>query len=117
MPPRRMSRHTFTLGVTDEDDRLTLTDRVPFRFVERADTRQHRVGEGDTLQTLAGRYLAPLPNACRLWWVIADFQPEPIHDPTIAVAPGTVLHIPSVRTVLEEVFSEERREQTEESLA
>jgi len=52
-----------------------------------------------------------LPRPAGLWWVIADFQPDPIHDPPVALELGRVLAIASVRTVLEEVFSERRREE------
>jgi hypothetical protein len=109
MPPRRFSRHTFTSAVQDGAGRLVLTDREPFRFRSLPDNRQHVVKEGETLFSLAGRYFAPLNRPAGLWWVIADFQPDPIHDPTIVLEPGRVLVIPSVRTVLEEIFSERRR--------
>jgi hypothetical protein len=109
MPPRRFSRHTFTSAVQDGAGRLVLTDREPFRFRSLPDNRQHVVKEGESLFSLAGRYFAPLPRPAGLWWVVADFQPDPIHDPTIALEPGRVLVISSVRTVLEEIFSERRR--------
>jgi len=111
MPPRRFSRYTFSSAVIDDEERLFLTEREPFRFRALPDNRQHVVKEGETLFSLAGRYFAPLPRPAGLWWVIADFQPDPIHDPTVALEPGRVLVIPSVRTVLEEVFSERRREE------
>jgi hypothetical protein len=109
MPPRRFSRHTFTSAVKDDEGRLFLTEREPFRFRSLPDNRQHVVKEGETLFSLAGRYFAPLPRPAGLWWVIADFQPDPIHDPTVALEPGRVLVVPSIRTVQEEVFSETRR--------
>jgi hypothetical protein len=109
MPPRRFSRHTFTSAVLDDGERLLLTDREPFRFRSLSDNRQHVVKDGETLFSLAGRYFAPLPRPAGLWWVIADFQPDPIHDPTVALDPGRVLVVPSMRTVIEEVFSEKRR--------
>lgn len=110
MPPRVRSRHIFTLGVKDaaEPDKVQLTDREPFSFQDLADNVVHRVADGDTLGGLADRYFNPIENAASLWWVIADFQPEPIHDPTIALAPGSTLVIPSVRTVLEAVFADAR---------
>jgi hypothetical protein len=112
MPPRRFSRFTFSAAVLDDAGRLLLTEREPYRFRALADTRQHVVQQGDTLFTLAGRYFAPLPRPAGLWWTIADFQPEPIHDPTLALDPGRLLFIPSVRVITEEIFSEARRQET-----
>ena len=110
MPPRRYSRYTFTSAILDDEERLFLTDREPFRFRPLADHRQPVVKEGETLFSLAGRYFAPLPRPAGLWWIIADFQPDdPVHDPTVALEPGRTLFVPSVRTVLEDVFSEARR--------
>ncbi len=109
MPPRRFSRYAFCSAVLDEDERLFLTEREPYRFRQLPDNREHVVKEGESLFSLAGRYFAPLPRPAGLWWVIADFQPDPVHDPTIALDPGRVLVVPSVRTVVEEVFSEKRR--------
>ncbi len=83
--------------------------RFPYRALE--DTREHVVGEGDTLWSLAARYFASLPLPATLYWIIADFQPDPIHDPTITLTPGRVLYVPSLRTVTEEVFSERRRKE------
>ena len=109
MPPRRYSRYTFCAGVLDEAGRLFLTEREPYRYRALPDNRQHVVKEGETLFTLAGRYYSALPRSAGLWWVIADFQPDPIHDPTLQLEPGRALIVPSLRTVLEEVFSEKRR--------
>jgi hypothetical protein len=111
MPPRRFSRFTFSAAVLDEDERLFLIDREPFRFRALPDNRQHVVKEGDTLFSLAGRYFAPLPRPAGLWWVIADFQADPIHDPTLSLEVGRVLVVPSLRTIAEEVFSEKRRQE------
>lgn len=110
MPPRNNSRHLFTTAqIRNGDQRLFLSDRVPFRFVDLPDNRVHTVKRGDTLHRLAARYFAPigeLPfiSAANLWWVIADFQPTPIHDPTIQLTEGAKLIIPSVRTVQERVL-------------
>jgi hypothetical protein len=112
MPPRRFSRYTFSAAVMDEEERLFLTEREPFRFRPLTDSRQHVVKEGETLFSLAGRYFAPLPRPAGLWWIIADFQPEPVHDPTLNLQLGRMLVVPSVRTVVEELFSERRREES-----
>lgn len=110
MPPRVNSRYIFTLGIKDVDapDQLQLTDREPFLFQDLADNRVHIVGEGDTLFGLAARYFAGYDSAANLWWIIADFQPDPIQDPTIRLVPGQKLVIPSMRTLQERVFSPKR---------
>ena len=111
MPPRRYSRYTFSSGLLDDAGRLFLTDHEPFRFRPFADSRHHVVREGDSLFTIAGRYFAPLPRPAGLWWVIADFQEDPIHDPTLALEVGTTIVVPSVRVVTEEILAEKRREE------
>jgi len=110
MPPRRFSRFTFCAAVLDDEERLVLTEREPFRFRSFPDNRQHVVQQGETIFSLAGRYFAPLPRASGLWWVIADFQPDPIHDPTVSLDLGRVLFVPSVRVLTEEIFAESRRQ-------
>lgn len=114
MPPRLRSRHTYTIGFEDADTlgKLQLSEREPFYYRDYPDNREHVVVQGDTLHRLAGAYFAPIDDPAQLWWVIADFQPAPIHDPTIRLEPGSTIIIPSVRTVLEVIFSENRRLET-----
>lgn len=112
MPPRRYSRYTFATAVQDDEGDLVLYGEEPYRFKSFSDNREHIVRQGDTLYTLAAKYFRGLPRPAGLWWIIADFQPSPIHDPTQELTPGKVLVIPSLRTVSEEVFSERRRRQS-----
>lgn len=112
--PRRFSRHIYCLGFRDGDGDggigpFQLSEREPFLFTEYADNREHIVADGETLFSLAARYFATIPRGAGLWWVLADFQPDPILDPTIALVAGQTLIIPSVRTVTESVFDENRR--------
>ena len=109
MAPRTGSRHSFALGVRDELAQLFLTEREPYRFREHTDTRVHIVAQGDMLFGLAGRYFAPLPRACGFWWVLADFQPDPIVDPTLELEVGRRLLVPSLRVLTDVILSEQRR--------
>lgn len=108
MPPRRYSRYQYSAGILDEVGDLILTDPDPFPFQQLADTTIHAVETGDTLWGLAHEYFQPLARPSGLYWIIADFQPVPIYDPTIALQAGQTLYIPSVRTVLEQIFSATR---------
>jgi nucleoid-associated protein YgaU len=109
MPPRRYSRYSFCSASKDDAGRLVLSERVPFRFRVLSDTVQYTCKEGDSLYVLAHRAYKGLPRPSGLWWIIADFQPDPIFDPTVVLTPGQVLFIPSLRTVQELVFAESRR--------
>ncbi len=113
MPPRRYSRYSYCITVPDDEGKLFLTERVPFRFRPLQDTTQYSVKEGDSLQALAAREYAGLPRPAGLWWIIADFQPEPIFDPTVVLAAGQVLYIPSLRVVQEQVFNSKRRDEAD----
>ena len=106
MGPHVGSRYSFVTALEDESGRLHVTDREPYRFQSHSDTRTHRVVEGDSLFSLAGQYFAPLPRACGFWWVIADFQPEPIHDPTLELELGSVIYIPSLRVLTDVVLAD-----------
>ena len=110
MPPRVFSRYQFCDGLVTPTERLFLSDRTPYLFQSFEDNRQHIVTGGETLGGLASRYfegIADPPD--QLWWIIADFQPEPIFDPTLLLDEGRVLQIPSIRTVREVIFNENRR--------
>jgi hypothetical protein len=109
VPPRLHSRHSFTKAYTDGDKQF-LTQRVPFPYEDRRDNVVYIVKDGDFLEGLAARMFAPLNDpptfsAASLWWVIMDYQPTPIHDPTIRLVAGTKLIIPSLRTVQDRVFN------------
>jgi hypothetical protein len=108
MAVHRLSRYSFTSGL-DKDGVFQLTDREPFRYQQYPDTILHTVKTSDTLFTLASKFYAGATRPSGLWWVIADFQPDPIIDPTIALSLGRTIFIPSLRTVTEEVFSPDRR--------
>src|SRR5437870_2248049 len=99
MPPQAGSRYAMCVAVRDENGRLVLSERAPLTFKQLPDNRIHVVEQGDTLWHLAGRYFAPLPRACGYWWALAEFQPDPIVDPTLALEVGRTLYIPSIATL------------------
>lgn len=109
MPPRVNSRYSYTTAVGDDADVVHLYGESAYRYRDFDDNRSHVVKQGDTLFSLAARYFRGIERGEGLWWIIADFQPEPIHDPTITLTPGRVIIIPSLRTVLEEIMHERRR--------
>lgn len=110
MPPRRYSRYQYSVGSLDGSGDLILSDPEPFTYVSLADTVIHTVATGDTLWGLAHLYFQPLARPSGLYWIIMDFQPVPIVDPTIALSTGQILHIPSVRTVTELIFNASRQQ-------
>ncbi len=110
MPPFRFSRYEFTRGLQDAQERQFLGEREPFRFQAFQDNRTHKVTAGDTLFTLAGRFFKGLVRPAGFWWVIADFQPAPIFDPTEPLEVGRDLLISSVQVVLDVILSTERAE-------
>jgi hypothetical protein len=98
----------------DDDGKIYLTEREPFRYQPFPDNRIHTVVEGDTWFNLAGRYFAPLERACGYWWVIADFQPEESFqiDPTISLQNGALIHIPPTRVITALLPTEMMRRQS-----
>ena len=114
MPPRLFSRYQFCTQLADANGALYLSERDPFRYQPFSDNIEHKVTEGETLQSIASRYYAVMAkpdfDPDTLWWVIADFQPDPIFDPTIALAPGTTIVVPSLATLREQIFNEVRQQ-------
>ncbi len=113
----RLSRHSFTTAfLTESTGILELTEREPFRFRVFPDNIEHVAKEGDTLHHLAFKtyrgIAPPGMSSAQFFWILADFQPQPIVDPTVRIASGTVLFIPSRRVLIEEVFSQTRRKES-----
>lgn len=103
------SRYRYCVEYKDEDENLYLDEREPFRYVESKDNRFHTVSEGDSWWGLAHVYFAGIPRSCGVWWLLCEFQPQPIIDPTIRLNIGTIIIIPSLQMLRLHVFSEERK--------
>lgn len=114
MPPRQGSRHLRSIATDDDAGRIFLGPRDPYEFRDLTDNVVWHVKDGDSLQSIAATVYASLSrlptwSAANLWWVIADFQPRRIIDPTIKLVSGSTLVCPSPRVVQEEILSRRRR--------
>ena len=124
MPPGIFSRHLYTIGISPDDadliipglndvwpgrsNVLHLTGREPFTYRDLADNILHDVVQGDSVWSIAAKHYRQFDRPSDLWWIIADFQPIPIIDPSIELVVGSLIVVPSTRTIREEVFSESR---------
>jgi hypothetical protein len=99
--PADFDRYISTPRFVDdgETDITYLGNREPIQFVDDPDNEIHIVQAGDNLQNLAARYFKGFPEAANLWWVLAEFQPDAVQDPTLRLQPGTLLVIPNANVV------------------
>jgi hypothetical protein len=113
MPIYEKSRYwNSTRGLSLEGD-IILTERLYYYFRRLPDNIEHKVIEGDSFQSIAYYYYTgAMPagrSAAELWWVIADFQPTPVNDPTIALEPGSTIYVPSRRALEQDILAERRQ--------
>ena len=99
-----LGRYRLANLIKDDDDTLILDLRAKLEFQESSDDILHIVQKGETLHTLAATYYQGFPNAATLWWAIADYQPEPIIDPTLELQEGQVIIIPAADAVQDGLF-------------
>jgi len=99
------SRYKHSIALQDENGAIFLDIRPRMLYMGGYDEILHEVVLGDTLHNLAQRYYGAFPEPAGLWWTIAEFQPEPINDPTVRLEPGTWLVIPSVDTIQQWLMS------------
>lgn len=83
---------------------IELDLRATLEYNPSEDDITHIVEAGDTLHGLAAGYYNGMPNPATLWWVIADYQPVPIIDPTVVLTPGDLIIIPSPSAVQGALF-------------
>ena len=114
MPPLRNTRYEYTSPLINTAGQKFLTDRVPLRFVESPDTIVHVVQEGERMEDIAHRYYGRFEKdiipAASYAWIIRDFQPVPIIDPTLRLKGGTAIYIPSKAFIAQRVFDPRRRD-------
>lgn len=104
-PNFALSRYRFSEVMQDSDGVAYLSDREPFGYRDRPDNIPHVVQHGDTLEDLAKFYYWNLnEDADQLWWVIADFQPDPIINPFRPLTAGKLLILPAPEFVSSEIL-------------
>lgn len=103
------SRYQYCYELFDDDGVPYLTEPEPFEYRDEPDNRVYTAVDGDTLWGLAHFAFAGYPRPCGMWWIIGQYQPTPIIDPTIAITAGTKIYIPSERVVRLMLFNPERR--------
>lgn len=106
--PEEDSRYLLSLELELEDGDLVWTFPEPLGEFSSEDDVHHTVRQGETLFTLAGRYYSGVKRPCGLWWAIAEYQSPPIKDPLNVLEDGSIIKIPSLRTVLEIFLNEDR---------
>lgn len=123
--PSYFSRYRFCTATADAQGRLFLSSPEPFGYQDLPDNTVHIATATDTWESLADRHFASLADQLatidmepsHLYWILADFQPDPrpdaADDTTLRIPAGTRLVLPSVGTVLDLVFNESRRAEYE----
>lgn len=110
MPPRANSRY-LSAGIVSDNDipraRLFLGSRTSFQYRDRPDNTIYVVEPDDTLGSIAYKKYSSIMGsmAATLYWVIAEYQPVPIVDATIALRPGQRLILPGVDFVRTEILT------------
>lgn len=106
-----LSRYRYNREYLDDAGNRYFDEREQFVYRDEPDNRYHTVSEGDTLWGLSHKYFPEFERPAGLWWVIAEFQPDMIVDPTEVLKAGQTIVIPSQRLVRQEVFNPARREE------
>lgn len=110
------SRYRYSTVERDSGGRVYLGPRPVFGYRELDDTLTHIASEGETLHAIAAAYYVGLDRPEQFFWVIADFQPEPIRDVTIPVEAERQLYIPSLRVLETQILSPNRSTDDEADL-
>ncbi len=109
MPMFAYSRYRYCTGYKDANGVSYLDEREPFRYRNESDNTVHEAVEGDTWWGLAHLYFDGLPRPAGLFWILCEFQPTPVVDPTIRIKSGASIVVPSLRLVKTKVFNPTER--------
>lgn len=72
----------------------------PVRFREREDNQRWVARLGDTWPHLSTVFY----KTPRLWWVIADYQPDTVMEPLAPIEAGRLIYVPSFEFVRSNVL-------------
>ena len=104
------SRYRFCDVLTDEDGKSYLSERSPFGYRASPDNLERVVVDNDTWWSIAGLWYRDLaPNPSMLFWIVCDYQPVPVVDPTLAIPAGVTVYGPHPDVVKEQILNESRR--------
>jgi len=111
-------RNRYSLAFTDVDsDSILISPIVPFSYRELSDNILHVATKGEMLWDLAEKYYSKkgdsslgLNDAWSYYDIIADFQPNPIADPTLSMIGGENIYLPSIQTIKMLIENENRRQ-------
>jgi hypothetical protein len=67
----------------------------------RDDDINHIVVDGETLFSIAHLYYKNIPGGVHNWWIIAEYQPVPVIDPTRKLQPRSIVIVPSPQHAME----------------
>jgi hypothetical protein len=93
-------RHANATRIDDspggkDDDAVVFQVPERLSYEDREDNTIHIVTEGERIYDLAQAYFARvIPNGIDIWEVLAQYQPEPIVDPSVPLAAGREIFIP-----------------------
>jgi hypothetical protein len=98
-------RHARAIQFDDGRIIFRLPERIPFE--DRDDSILHISNGRERLWDLAQLYYgSEVRDAIDLWEVIAQFQPEPIQDPSIPLQAGLSVLIPSLEYIEDVAFGD-----------
>jgi hypothetical protein len=90
----------------NETNELSLGPRDRFLYTDVEGIIPHVVSDGDNLWSLAAKYYgSEQEDETNYWWVIAEFQPKPIIDPTLRLEAGIIILIPPLSWIQEGLAS------------
>lgn len=90
------------------DGCLLLNERQPIGFIDDPSNQPYVAKQGDTWWMIAARFFGNLDVAspALLYWAVMEFQPgEPLQDPTIPPAPGTLIIVPSEQLMTDVILA------------